>query len=121
MAVGTAANRTRIITWSRVRDDVGLTNQVCALKTRSGIQNSRRAVQLPFQSTFNVTKVSDFQKREFSYTFSDFRLEYYYMIIISLPRASGKPGRVESASRASGRKVSRCYSTDTTRGHVVTI
>ena len=52
VAVRTAANRARIIAWSRVRDDVGLTNQVCALKTRSGIQKSRRAVRLPFQSTF---------------------------------------------------------------------
>ena len=38
MAVRTAANRARIIAWSRIRDDVGLTNQVCALKTGSGIQ-----------------------------------------------------------------------------------
>ena len=38
MAVRTAANRARIIAWPRVRDDVGLTNQVCALKTGSGIQ-----------------------------------------------------------------------------------
>ena len=38
MAVRTAANRARIIAGSRVRDDVGLTNQVCALKTGSGIQ-----------------------------------------------------------------------------------
>ena len=53
VAVRTAANRARIIAWSRVRDDVGLTNQVCALKTGSGIQKSRRAVRLPFQSTFN--------------------------------------------------------------------
>ena len=53
MAVRTAANRARIIAWSRVRDDIGLTNQVCALKIGSGIQKSRQAVQLPFQSTFN--------------------------------------------------------------------
>ena len=53
MAVKTTANRARIIAWSRVRDDVGLTNQVCALKTGSGIQKSRRAVRFPFQSTFN--------------------------------------------------------------------
>ena len=33
MAIRTAANRARIIAWSRVRDDVGLTNQVCTLKT----------------------------------------------------------------------------------------
>ena len=52
MAVRTAANRARIIAWSRIRDDVGLTNQVCVLKIRSGIQKSRRAVRLPFQSTF---------------------------------------------------------------------
>ena len=44
VAVRTAANCARIIAWSRVRDDVGLTNQVCALKTGSGIQKSRRAV-----------------------------------------------------------------------------
>ena len=55
MSVRTAANRARIIAWSRVRDDVGLTNQVCALKTGSGIQKSRRAVRLPFQSTFKQT------------------------------------------------------------------
>ena len=54
MAVRTAANRARTIAWSRVRDDVGLTNQVCALKAGSGIQKSRRAVRLPFQSTFNI-------------------------------------------------------------------
>ena len=55
MAVRIAANRARIIAWSRVRDDVGLTNQVCALKTGSGIQKSRRVVRLPFQSTFKMT------------------------------------------------------------------
>ena len=54
VAVRTAANRARIIAWSHVRDDVGLTNQVCALKTGSGIQKSRRAVRLPFQSTFKL-------------------------------------------------------------------
>ena len=53
MAVRTDANRAIIIALSRVRDDVGLTNQVCVLKTGSGIQKSRRAVRLPFQSTFN--------------------------------------------------------------------
>ena len=53
VAVRTAANHARIIAWSRIRNDVGLTNQVCALKTGSGIQKSRRAVRLPFQSTFN--------------------------------------------------------------------
>ena len=56
MAVRTAANRAIIIALSRVRDDVGLTNQVCVLKTGSGIQKSRRAVRLPFQSTFKVDK-----------------------------------------------------------------
>ena len=40
------------ITWLRLCDDVGLTNQVWALKTGSGIQKCRRAVRLPFQSTF---------------------------------------------------------------------
>ena len=54
MAVRTAANHARIIAWSRVRDDVGLTNQVCALKTGSGIQKSSQAVRLPFQSTFKI-------------------------------------------------------------------
>ena len=39
--------------WSRVHDVVGLTNQIRALKTRSGIQKSGWAVRLPFQSTFN--------------------------------------------------------------------
>ena len=58
VAVRIAANRARIIAWSRVRDDVGLTNQVCALKTGSGIQKSRRAVRLPFQSTFKITEDS---------------------------------------------------------------
>ncbi len=57
MAVRTAANRAIIIALSRVRDDVGLTNQVCGLKTGSGIQKSRRAVRLPFQSTFNVPSI----------------------------------------------------------------
>ena len=60
MAVRTAANRARIIVWSRVRDDrVGLTNQVLALKTGSGIQKSRRAVRLPFQSTFKSMHILD--------------------------------------------------------------
>ena len=58
MAVRTAANRARIIAWSRVHDDVGLTNQVCALKTGSGIQKSRRAVRVPFQSTFKLATLS---------------------------------------------------------------
>ena len=52
VAARTAANRVRIIVWSRICDDVGLTNQVYTLKTRSGIQKSRQAVRLPFQSTF---------------------------------------------------------------------
>ena len=45
-----AANRARIIAWSRVRDDVGLTNQVCALKTRSGIQKNRRQFNFRFRA-----------------------------------------------------------------------
>ena len=57
MAVRTVANRVRIIAWSRVCNDIGLTNQVCALKTGPGIQKSRWAVQLLFQSTFNVLKL----------------------------------------------------------------
>ncbi len=52
MAVRTAANRVILIVWSRVRDDVGLTNQVCALKTDQEFKKSRGAVRLPFQSTF---------------------------------------------------------------------
>ena len=63
MAVRTAANRMRIIAWSRVRNDVGLTNQVCALKTGSGIQKSRRAVRLPFQSTFNKKNALNNEQR----------------------------------------------------------
>ena len=36
VAVRTAANLAIIIAWSRVCDDVGLINQVCALKTVGG-------------------------------------------------------------------------------------
>ena len=57
VATITAANRARIIAWSHVRDDIGLINQVCALKTGSGIQKSRWAVRLPFQSFFNKLAV----------------------------------------------------------------
>ena len=39
----------RNIAWLRLHDDIGLTNQVWALKTESGIQKCRRAVRLPFQ------------------------------------------------------------------------
>ena len=59
VAARTAANRARIIAWSHIRDDVGLTNQVCALKTGSGIQKSRRAVRLLLQSTFKSMNTSD--------------------------------------------------------------
>ena len=41
------------IAWLRLCDDVGLTNQVWALKPGPGIQKNRQVVQLPFQSTFN--------------------------------------------------------------------
>ena len=39
------------------QSNVNATNQVCAMKTGSGIQKSRRAVRFPFQSTFKVLVV----------------------------------------------------------------
>ena len=52
-----SAREYRLVTRKITSDDVELTNQVWALKTGSGIQKSRRAVRLPFQSTFNLTLV----------------------------------------------------------------
>ena len=62
MAVRTAASHARIIAWSRVRDDVGLTNQVCALKTGSGIQKSRRAVRTLLLAGTKFSEISELHK-----------------------------------------------------------